>query len=149
MAYTVQLQSSGKGEAILLYHRGCLLGAAIACTNYAASVWTGELSYDQLVCIRRVFEKACAAKEPFACGMVGRVLLESMIPPRIAEGRAHLERSCDELGGFPCRVLAKHLESGKLGDYRREIIPSLLKQACAGGDQDACGDPATAAETFH
>ena len=136
-------------EADRFYRRACLLGAANACTNYAAGLWANKHSARQLTCARRVFEKACAAKEPFACGMVGRVMLESTTPPTLAEGRAYLENACNKVGGFPCRVLAKHLESGKLGSYPPGLIRTLLSRACAGGDPDACGGPATASETFH
>jgi hypothetical protein len=48
-----------------------------------------------------------------------------------------------------CRVLAKHLEAGTLGDYDPKMIPALLKRACDGGDVYACGNHATAAETFN
>jgi len=148
MAYAAEENTPATDEASRLYHRGCLLGVAIACTNYAAHIWAGEASDDRLACARRTFEKACAVKEPFACGMVGRFLLESTTPVPYAEGRRHLETTCAELGGFSCRVLAKHLESGKLGEYRPEDIQGLLKRACAGGDPDGCGEHVTAAETF-
>ena len=149
MAYAAQKDSKTEEEAVRLFHRACLLGAATACTNYAASIWAGEHSKDQLACALRTFEKACAVKEHFACGMVGRVMLESSIPPPYEEGRRYLEAACDELGGFACRVLAKHLESGKLGGYKPELIQTLLTRACEGGDQNACGEPRTASETFH
>lgn len=148
LAYAAQRDPTTEAEAARLFHRGCLLGSANACTNYAAGLWAREHTADQLACARRTLEKACAVKERFACGMVGRVMLESMTPAPLAEGRRYLERACAEIGGFPCRVLAKHLESGRLGDYRPELIPALLARACAGGDPDACGQPATAAETF-
>jgi hypothetical protein len=125
-----------------------MLGEANACTNYGAGIWSGEASDEELSCARRTFEKACAAKEPFACGMVGRVMLESMTPPAYAEGRRYLEGACGKIGGFSCRVLAMHLESGKLGEYRPEAIRTLLGRACAAGDPNACGDHATASETF-
>ncbi len=149
MAYAIQKESKNEAEPARLYRRACLLGAANACTNYAAGIWAGEHSEEQLACARRTFEKACAAKEPFACGMVGRVMLESTNPPSYADGRRYLEAACEELGGFSCRVLAKHLESGKLGDYRPELVRTLLTRACASGDSDACGEPRTASETFH
>jgi TPR repeat protein len=136
------------GEAAHLFERACTLGAANGCTNYAARIWANEHSEEQLACARRTFEKACAAREPFACGMVGRLMLESTTPPPFAQGRKYLEDACNDLGGFPCRVLAKHLESGHLGDYSPELIRILLSRACAGGDPDACGDPKTASETF-
>jgi TPR repeat protein len=149
MAYAAEKDPATAKEAVRLYRRGCLLGAANACTNYAAGVWAGEHSDDQLACARRTFEKACAAKEPFACGMVGRLMLESTAPPPYAEARRYLEAACDEVGGFPCRVLARHLESGKLGAFRPGLIRTLLTRACASGDPDACGEPGTAEETFN
>jgi hypothetical protein len=148
MAYALQKDPNKADEALGLFRRGCQLGAANACTNYAASIWAHEYSDEQLACVRRTFEKACEAKEPFACGMVGRVMLEATTPPSLEEGRKHLETACDELAGFPCRVLALHLESGKLGDYEPELIRTLLIRACQGGDLDACGEHATASETF-
>jgi hypothetical protein len=149
-AYSLEKVSSMKNEALLLFRRSCNLGAAIGCTNYAASIWAEPHTNIQLMCARRIFEKACTAKEPFACGMVGRLILEDpMAPNQSSEGRRYLEAACDEFNGFPCRVLAKHLESGKLGGYDPKLIRTLLNRACAGGDRDGCGEPATAAETFH
>lgn len=149
MAYAMQKESKPPEESARLYHRACLLGAANACTNYAAGIWARQRSEGQLACARRTFQKACAAKEHFACGMVGRVMLESENPPAYAEGRRYLEAACKEHGGFACRVLAMHLESGKLGDYQPELVRTLLARACAGGDPDACGEPKNASETFH
>jgi TPR repeat protein len=148
LAYAAEKDPAAKAEAMRLYQRACLLGEANACTNYAASIWANDPSDEELACARRTFEKACAAKEPFACGMVGRLMLESK-QPRFAEARKYLEAACDEVSGFPCRVLARHLESGKLGEYEPGLIRRLLAQACAAGDPDACGEPATALETFH
>jgi TPR repeat protein len=148
LAYSAEKDSKMQDEARGLYFRACVLGEANACTNYAATIWVKGSSDEKLACARRTFEKACAAKEPFACGMVGRMMLESTTPPSYAEGRRYLETNCDHVGGFSCRVLAKHLESGKLGEYQPEVIRSLLDRACSGGDPDACGTHATALETF-
>jgi TPR repeat protein len=148
LAYSAGRDSKTQDKARDLYRRACLLGEGNACTNYAASVWIRDTSDEQLACARRTFQRACSAKEPFACGMVGRVMLESMTPPLYSEGRHHLEQACDEVGGFSCRVLAMHLESGKLGEYQPELIHNLLSRACEGGDPDACGTHATASETF-
>lgn len=147
LAYAAE-KASDDDAAARYFHRACLFGSANGCTNYAAHIWSEQHSDSQLACARRTFEKACAAKEPFACGMVGRIMLESK-SPRIAEGRKFLETACNEVGGFPCRVLAKHLESGKLGAHSPNAIHTLLARACAGGDPDACGEPATASQTFH
>jgi hypothetical protein len=66
--------------------------------------------------------------------MVGRLMLEDpATPDQTKEGRRYFEAACDELDGFPYRVLAKHLESGKLDDYDHKLIRTLLKRACAGG----------------
>ena len=148
LAYEAQ-KNENEDDAKRLFRRACLLGSANGCTNYAAEIWGGPHTDDELTCARRVFEKACSAKEPFACGMVGRLMLESSSSPSYAEGRRYLERACSEVGAFPCRVLARHLETGKLGSYEPERIRALLRKACADGDPDACGEPATADETFH
>lgn len=147
LAYRLETNPSNAEETKRLYRRGCVLGEAIACTNYAAGIWAGNRSDAELTCARRTFEKACAASEPYACGMVGRLMIEST-SPSVAAGHKHLEEACDNLGGFPCRVLAKQLEAGRLGAYDPKRIPILLTRACDGGDRDACGEPATAAETF-
>jgi len=147
MGYSAD-EDSAPEKARDLYRRACVMGAANACTNYAASVWARTASAEEDACARRIFEKSCAAKEQFACGMVGRVMLESGGTPDTAAGRRYLQGACDEVGGFSCRVLARHLESGKLGQYDPASIAALLKRACAGGDVYACGSHATAEETF-
>jgi hypothetical protein len=149
LAYEAEKDPTQKDETVRLFRRACLLGAANACTNYAASIWAAPHAESELTCARRTFEKACSAKEPYACGMVGRLMIENASPPAFAEGRKYLEHACEDVGGFPCRVLARHLESGKLGRYERGSIHVLLRKACADGDDDACGEPATASETFH
>jgi hypothetical protein len=148
IAYAAEKDPKHEAEATAFYQRACLLGEANACTNYAAFIWATDPSDSQMGCARRTFEKACAAKEPFSCGMVGRIMLENTEHPRFADARKYLETACKNVSGFPCRVLAKHLESGKLGEYRPAMIRSLLAQACAAGDTYACGEPATASETF-
>jgi hypothetical protein len=47
-----------------------------------------------------------------------------------------------------CRALALHLESGELGPVDSKRIVELLARACETGDEDACGNHATAADTF-
>jgi TPR repeat protein len=133
-------------ELVALFRRGCELGLAPACTNAAAAVWAQPHDDDEGTCARRTFERACAVREHYACGMVGRMLIGSGAPPERV--RAHLERSCDELRGFPCRVLALYLEEGSAGTHDRKHVRALLQRACKGGDPPACGSPKTAAETF-
>ena len=150
-AYALQDDPTTEKDSVPLFQRACALGAAIGCTNYAAAVWLWTSNETRLACARRLFEMSCAAREPYACGMVARVLLEEPVPASpevIAETKTKLEHSCAELGGFPCRVLARHLESGKLGPYEPGRIQELLQQACDGGDPDACGNPPSAEGTF-
>jgi hypothetical protein len=73
LGYEVQKNPGKEDEAVRLYRRACLLGAANGCTNYAASIWARPHTDSDLACARRTFEKACSAEEPFACGMVGRL----------------------------------------------------------------------------
>ena len=148
-AYVAEKEKATEADATRLFRQACLLGDANGCTNYAATIWAGEHADDQMACARRIFAKACEANEHFACGMLGRVAFsEATRPEDFARAGRDLEASCQKLGGFPCRVLAKHLEAGDLGSYEPERIGDLLKRACERGDPDACGEPKTAAETF-
>jgi hypothetical protein len=125
-------------EAVALFGRACELGLAIACTNHGASIWTRA---DDAACARRVFEKACAVKEVFACGMIGRMMVSSaQSDEQRAAARAHLERTCQELGGAPCKMLANHLVANELGPFDGAVIRPLLERACQGGDASACQD---------
>jgi len=148
----VQLElgkTESRSENASLFRRACELGHASGCTNYAASLWVEPADASDLACAQRLFQASCAARDPFGCGMVGRMLVDSGRPADIERGRKVLETSCDELRGFVCRALALELESGSLGAYDPARIKPLLERACAGGDPDACGAPATAKETFH
>ena len=144
------LQEAAKDEeATKAYARGCELGAANGCTNYAASLWKRAKPTDpEQACAERLFKQACEASDPFACGMVGRLMIEDLNPPKVDEAKTLLEASCEKLKGFPCRVLALHLEGGKLGSATPERIQELLARSCDGGDPDGCGKHATAASTF-
>ena len=148
-AYAIEAAEGPREEISALYARACRLGRANACTNYAAGIWVRDHSEEQAECALRIFTKACAASEKFACGMVARVLLEGPDDPELrARAQEDLESACSGLGGFPCRVLAKHLEAGDFGSVEPGRVSALLAEACDGGDPDACGEPATAAETF-
>jgi TPR repeat protein len=148
LAYHLEGKPETEAEALRFYRRACLLGVASGCTNYAATIWSANRTGPELPCVQRTFEKACAAKDPFACGMVGRLMLESAPSPDFAAGRKYLEQACNNVSGFPCRVLAKHLETGKLGEYDPQLIRTLLTEACNGGDPGGCGNPRSAAATF-
>jgi hypothetical protein len=145
----VAIEGTAPEEAYLLQYRGCELGLAIACTNAAAYLWARSHDDETTDCAARIFVRACDAGETFACGMYGRMVLDNATTPdERTRGRQHLRRSCDKLGGFSCRVLALHLETGKLGPTTPAEIQGLLARACDDGDPDACGSHATASETF-
>jgi hypothetical protein len=123
-AYALESEPSTRSEAASLYRRSCLLGVANACTNYAATIWSSEHSEEELECARRIFSKACDAHDPFACGMAGRIAFDQASSPTDFEAaRQALEAACKDLKGFPCRVLAKHLEAGDLGAW--EVIADV------------------------
>ncbi|MEM9602620.1 MAG: hypothetical protein AAGA11_07140 [Pseudomonadota bacterium] len=77
------------------------------------------------------------------------VLDDAATQQDIDAGYTHLVDACARLRGFPCRVLAKHIESGDFGSPDPARVARLLEQACEGGDTDGCGRPETAIETFH
>jgi hypothetical protein len=144
-----------------LFLRACRAGLAIGCTNYAAGLWSHAGHADN-PCALRLFEKTCAADEPWGCGMLGRLIVDAAAPPgtdsshptpaqsaELKRGREILERSCEKLGHFPCRCLALEIEYGRFGASDPEAVRKLLERACATGDGDACGRPAHANDTFH
>jgi len=136
-------------DAHRLYAKACELGIAISCTNFAADLWQANDDVS-LACAQRIFERTCAADEPWGCGMLGRVLIDDEDATRADRARARtmLERACDRVGSFSCRVLAMELETGKLGSYKRSQIRKLLTRACETGDSDGCGAPRSASATF-
>jgi hypothetical protein len=69
-------------------------------------------------------------------------------PNDIARGKMQLQSACDEYSGMPCRMYALYMERGKFGTPNRATIVALMKRACEGGDDVACGDHATVDETF-
>jgi TPR repeat protein len=138
-------------DAGRLYRKACLLGAPNACTNHAAHLWARSEDPADLACAQRLFEATCEHDDPFGCGMAGRLLLDHAEGPDhadVSRARAILERSCSQIAGFPCRVLALNLERGRLGVVPAGRIRTLLQQACDGGDTPACGEHATVEETF-
>ena len=138
-------------DATSSYLRACELGLASGCTNYAAFLWKHNRKNAAAACAAAMFDKTCAVGDPFACGMVGRMIVDDATGPAdLARGQARLEQACDKTGGFPCRVLALELE-GKLGvgADQHARIEQLLVAACKAGDASACGVHATVAETFN
>ncbi len=134
-----------------LYRKACSLGAANACTNHAAHLWAFSESRADLACAVRLFEATCEVDDHFGCGMAGRILLDHAEGPDdedVSRARALLERSCAQLGGFPCRILALNLERGRLGPVPDGRVVELMRRACDGGDHGACGAHATVEESF-
>ncbi|MDX2092386.1 MAG: hypothetical protein SFX73_31270 [Kofleriaceae bacterium] len=138
------------GDYAPLYARACTLGLAIGCTNYGAWLWLAHLPAppSSEICARRLFEKACEAREPWGCGMVGRMMAENARSPTERDAaRRHFDATCNVYGGVNCRMFALYLERGQLGDAQPATVRALLLRACESGDQKACGHD-TAAETF-
>ena len=137
-----------------MYLSACRAGLSIGCTNYAAFLWARE-RHD--ACAKRLFDKACAVDDAWACGMLGRMIVDdAQSSPSVAarteqlrQGREILERSCQKLGRFSCRVLALEIETGKFGKADPSAVQALLARACASGDDESCGSPPSAASTFH
>jgi TPR repeat protein len=143
--------AEGAALADSLYRKACTLGAPNACTNHAAHLWAFARGDADLACAQRLFERTCEHEDPFGCGMAGRLLIDRADGPDdedITHARALLERSCAQLGHFPCRILALNLERGRLGPVPDGRIPALLQQACEAGDEPACGEHETVEETF-
>jgi hypothetical protein len=148
-ANAMQAEDEAESTYAMLYYRACALGLANGCTNYAAGIWAGEPSPKELTCAHQIFEKACHAKEHFACGMRARLTFEGDSAAAKQAAKARLESDCNAIGGFPCRVLALHLEKGELGPYEPGKLKALLVEACRGNDTDACGDHESVAATFN
>ena len=61
MADTMETSAPMKGAAQDFYGRACRLGVANACTNYAATIWAGTHTDEQLACARRVLARQLEA----------------------------------------------------------------------------------------
>jgi hypothetical protein len=142
----IAIERTNDPEATELFAQACRLGLTLGCTNWAAHQWTNDRN--DWHCTNHVFSRACAFKEPMACGMVGRLMIEKGTPNDISRGRKRLESACDEFGGGPCRMLALYMEKGLFGAVNQATIVALMKQACEGGDKGACGEHETVDETF-
>jgi TPR repeat protein len=124
-------------EVAGLYERACRLGLAIGCTNYAA----GQLSVVATKqCTKRLFEAACAVKEPYGCGMVGRMMaMDAKTDADRAAARSSFERACADVGNVACFFYAVHLQQGDLGPTDPSTVKTLLERACRTGYREACG----------
>ncbi|MEO8702057.1 MAG: hypothetical protein ABI867_18585 [Kofleriaceae bacterium] len=135
------IQSQREADAVALFGRSCELGHALGCTNYAASTWVRNDDAVVNDCVRRIFEKACAVKEGFACGMIGRMMIAlAKDAAEVERGRAYLEKTCSMLAGPSCKMLANHLQGAGSGAADPAKIKALLARACEGGDPSACRD---------
>ena len=142
-----EIKNDTVGESVEFFKRACKLGLSQGCTNWAAAqLFRAKLSPQ---CAYRIFDTTCAADDAFGCSMVGRLLIEwshNSFDKWIGYGQ--LARTCDRLKGPPCRFLALYMERGLCGEPHRERIKSLMKLACEGEDDDACGEHATVEETM-
>ncbi|MBP9204803.1 MAG: hypothetical protein KBG28_12610 [Kofleriaceae bacterium] len=147
LAFAAEAQGR-EPESLSLYSRACLRGSAMACTNYAAHLWSNELPGDQR-CATALFVGTCAVGDSMGCGMVGRATV-SAATTSIGDELAHglLSGFCAELDGPPCRMLAYYLEGGRFKPSGDPDSDELMRRACAGGDRDACGAHERVEDTF-
>ncbi len=135
-------------EAHRLFKQACKLGWSLGCVNYAAGLWAYGGATE--ACTMKLFEKACEAEDSFGCGMVARMLIEQNTPEGRARGKRQLEQACAKFQGPPCRFLAFYLERGELGPAPpRAELERLMKAACDGRDEVACGEWEKVSDTFH
>jgi hypothetical protein len=150
--FTRATQSQGTGDhakALDDFALACKLGLALGCTNYAATIWTLEKPGATRACVRMLFDRACGARDPWGCGMLGRMLATyAKTESERSVARAHFDRVCNDVAGVTCRMYAYHLELGQLGTVDPATPKALLLRACDTGDHEAC-DVETASETFH
>jgi TPR repeat protein len=149
-AYFIQRDPEQEAEATRLFGRACSLGLAIGCTNYGAGLWLNHqpASDADTACARRLFDRSCAAREQFGCGMAGRMMAaDAKTPEQKQAARRWFDRTCTDLGAMSCRMYAHHLERGDLGDFDQATVHALMQRACDTGDEDACGHD-NATETF-
>ncbi|HVK84084.1 MAG TPA: hypothetical protein VM513_08250 [Kofleriaceae bacterium] len=148
-AFLVQDANRKDPAANEWFARACKLGEALGCTNVAAYLWLAKqpATDADTACAKRLFERACAAREAIACGMLGRVALaEAETPEQRQAARQKLATACEAYGGMSCWMYATHLEQGDLGPPEPGTVRTLMQRACATGFDEACGRE-TAGET--
>jgi hypothetical protein len=122
-----------------LYRLACVGGEASGCTNLAAMWIDRAPEGDALAvsCGLALFERACAAHDAYACGMVGHTLVrEAHGDP--AAARAQLEAGCRDTGYFACEVLAGMLANGDLGPHDDADVLRAREHACDDGYAPSC-----------
>jgi TPR repeat protein len=132
-------QVAGDAEAAdLFFELACERGSMLGCTNRAAGILLAAPPTDD--CLARVFERTCAAGEPWGCGMLGVVLVQGWGVPRDAErGRRVLTEACTATEHpYACSELANALEQGLFGTRDPRTARRYRELACRGGDQEAC-----------
>ncbi len=96
-----------------------------------------------LACVSRMFDEACAGKEPQACKFAGRLALEGHGVPRDVErGLGLLEQACDEGVATACGVgvtwLAEGSHASEIESASETRARLEVKQACLLGQMDDC-----------
>lgn len=134
-------QRAQAAESQALFERACVLGHAVACTNYGAGLRARDVA-DEQACATRIFERTCSAGElRWGCGMLGAALALGEGTARDA-ARAHaiLVRACDATEFFACRVLGTGYRNGWFGEPSPDEAVRAFQRACEGGLDDACHD---------
>jgi len=144
-------------DAPIYFERACRLGLAIGCTNWGAYQLFGRQDPDSADhtprpsrrCLYRVFSKTCDVGDAFGCSMTARILVEwPRTPADLWIAFSQLSNACDKFDGPPCRFLAYYLDRGDFGAADPAYVKDLLKRACDGGDDEACG-VTSAANALH
>lgn len=144
MSLSVHHEVEGRAQrAKDFYARACVLGSAVACTNYGAGVLNASADpSEERTCAQRIFERTCRAGEiEWGCPM-----LAPMIAPEDPERALELaNRSCEETGRFGCRVLAIGWSDGWFGEPNPALAEAAHRRACANGQEDSCAELAEGA----
>jgi hypothetical protein len=139
-ALALQLDDAPEPDVTDLFARACRLGSGLGCTKYALRL---RETHDSTAtsCATRIFERTCSAREPYGCAALGMVMVDTARDAaELEKGRQVLERTCEELDGAPCYMLAIYLQQGKFGAADEAQLGHLLSKACVGNIADAC-DP--------
>ncbi len=117
------------------FARACRMQNHNACTNYAAGL--ARLSGDKSDhdCAYQIFERTCAAGEPFACGMQALALHRGQgVAQDKAAAMTLATDSCRDLGSFSCSVFAEFAAAqGHHGE-----ASAARRRACVTGDVQSC-----------
>lgn len=121
-----------------LFRLACVSGSATGCAELG-SRWIAHAPEDPLAqsCARALVERACEARDPLGCGLMGEAHARDASFDRAAL-RTQLEGDCEVLGGFACEAFARAMESGVFGTNDPIALARLRQRACTTGYHASC-----------